>query len=80
MDKYTNCLINYRDFTDWTEDQIILARANAKSVVNNADDYDDPAERVAACAARAEALFESWQLVTLSQYDETDRARLSDLL
>lgn len=83
MDKHTMVSINYREFTDWTEDRMILAKANAASARSNANgDYDDYSSSVfeAACDARLEAFYEAWQMVTINNYDEIDRARLADLL
>lgn len=80
MDKHTNAVVNYREFTTFTEDQMQLARANAKAIERNPDDYENPTSHIAACYARAQALFTSWQFVTAGNYDEIDRARLVDLL
>lgn len=80
MNKHTMVSINYRTFTDQVEDAMIIAKTNAISVRRNAAGYYDPESRAAAYEARVEALFDAWQMATISNYEEIDRARLADLL
>ncbi len=80
MDRHTNAVVNYREFTSWTNDRMLLARENAKAIRRNPSDYESPESLAAMYDARAEAFFDAWQFVTAGSYDEIDRAQLADLL